>query len=168
MSRWLTVYSRAIFTCRPKNIFQTDTFSTTIVLLFIKKKGLSSQIFKCNESVAYFQNWPFVKFGLFSKCISFKSMYLFFILDPACQQIDQHHQCYLSDPRCALKDEENFNFVLHSLLAACIFVVVIASFILFLCLRERRKGTYMQTYIVPPFKKLSCREVKDTWTELNI
>ena len=76
-------------------------------------------------------------------------MYLFFILDPACQQIDQHHQCYVSDPRCALKDEDNLNFVLYSLLAAGIFVVVIASFILFLCVRKRRKrrkGTYMQKY----------------------
>lgn len=89
-------------------------------------------------------------------------MYLFFILDPACQQIDQHHQCYLSDPRCALKDEENLNFVLYSLIAACIFVVVIASFILVLYIKERGKGTYMQKYIVSPFKELSCREVKDT------
>lgn len=75
-------------------------------------------------------------------------MYLFFILDPACQQIDQHHQCYVSDPRCALKDEDNLNLVLYSSLAAGIFVVVIASFILFLCVRIRRKGIYMQKYSV--------------------
>ena len=74
-------------------------------------------------------------------------MYLFFILDPACQQIDQHHQCYVSDPRCALKDEDNLNFVLYSLLAAGIFVVI-ASVILFLWVRKRRKGTYMQKYSV--------------------
>ena len=76
--------------------------------------------------------------------ISFKSSFIIYILDPACQLIDKKRRCYTLDPLCPLEDcVEKINVIANKtndVLVAFLVLAILSIIAILLYYRYKRKG----------------------------